>query len=108
VKKSSEDSVLHILQPKRVKNAFENENKESNLFHLFAGHSLFEAILEVRSAVRQGPAIASFVEFLVLRGLEPQRRAPRLGAMSVVFTITYHASTSVTMLISILVHSILQ
>jgi hypothetical protein len=45
VKKSSEDSLLHILQPKRVKNAFENENKESNLFHLFAGRSLFEAIL---------------------------------------------------------------
>jgi hypothetical protein len=45
VKKSSEDSLLHILQPKRVKNAFENENKESNLFHLFVGRSLFEAIL---------------------------------------------------------------
>jgi hypothetical protein len=45
VKKSFEDSLLHILQPKRVNNAFENENKENNLFCLFAGHSLFEAIL---------------------------------------------------------------
>jgi hypothetical protein len=43
VKKSSEDSLLHILQPKRVKHAFENENKESNSFHLFDGRSLFEA-----------------------------------------------------------------
>jgi hypothetical protein len=27
------DTLLHILQPKRVKNDFENENKESNFFH---------------------------------------------------------------------------
>jgi hypothetical protein len=44
IQKLSDDSFLSILQPRRVKNAFENEH-ERGMFQLFLSRSLFESIL---------------------------------------------------------------
>jgi hypothetical protein len=41
----ADNSLLQILQKNRVKAAFENEDRERSLFHLFLGCSLFDGIL---------------------------------------------------------------
>jgi hypothetical protein len=46
VKELADKSVLNILQPKRVKNAFnEKDERENRLFQLFLSNPLWEAIL---------------------------------------------------------------
>jgi hypothetical protein len=83
VKKSSEDSLLHILQPKRVKNAFENENKESNLFHLFVGRSLFEAILRWtnKELAKKGKRQISLEKLMAYIGLEIAMSIVEIGSI---------------------------
>ena len=44
VQELADDSFLSILQPRRVKHAFENEH-ERGMFQLFLSRSLFESIL---------------------------------------------------------------
>jgi hypothetical protein len=80
VRKLSEDSFLSILQPRRVKNAFQNE-KERGLFQLFLSNSLFESMLRWTNVelTKKGKQQISLDKMMAYIGLEVAMSLIQMG-----------------------------
>jgi len=84
VQKLSDDSLLAILQPGRAKTAFENEEfRESSLFHLFLGRSLFDAILKWtnKELTNKGKETITIEKLLAYVGLEIAMSLVQIGSI---------------------------
>jgi hypothetical protein len=82
INKLSNDSLLAILQPNRVKGAWENEDsRESSLFHLFLGRSLFNYILTWTNTelTKRGKKTISIEKLLAYVGLKIAMSLVQIG-----------------------------
>jgi hypothetical protein len=82
IQKLSDDSFLSILQPRRVKNAFENEH-ERGMFQLFLSRSLFESILMWTNIelTKKGKPKISLDKLMAYIGLELAMSLVQMGSI---------------------------
>ena len=84
INKLLNDSLLAILQPKRIKRAWEDEDsRESSLFHLFLGCFLFDCILTWTNTelTKRGKDAISIEKLLAYNGLEIAMSLIQIGSI---------------------------
>lgn len=82
VQELSDESFLSILQPRRIKNAFENEH-ERGMFQLFLSRSFFESMLMWTNIklTKKGKPNISLEKLMAYIGLELAMSLVKMGSI---------------------------